>query len=150
MSHAVMNAIAIALHYILIGLVYFFLWKVLRFAWHSLTTSPAIKDEQDKQLIAAEPAKLEVISYEGDLLGKVYTFTETLSIGRGENNDVIINEAFVSAEHACLTLTKQGCLLTDLASTNGTYLNDRRIEGDSIVHPGDRIIVGSATFKFMR
>lgn len=150
MSHAVMNAIAIALHYILIGLVYFFLWKVLRFAWHSLTTTPAISAGQDKQPLLAEPAKLEVISYEGDLQGKVYPFTETLSIGRSENNDVIVNETFVSAEHACLTLTKQGCLLTDLASTNGTYLNDRRIEGEAGVHPGDRIMIGSATFKFMR
>lgn len=153
MSNALMNAIAIALHYIFLGLIYFFLWKVLLFAWRSLRTAGA--PEAREAVLDQDPpgrmeATLEVITSGSALPHKVYTFTDSLSIGRSETNDVVVNEPFVSAEHACLTLTKQECLLTDLASTNGTYLNDRQVEGEAALQPGDLIKIGSAIFKFMR
>lgn len=70
------------------------------------------------------------------------------SIGRDLRCDLTINDASVSRQHARLEKTRQGYVITDLGSTNGTFVNDepvvtRRLEG------GDRIRFGSFIFKFL-
>jgi len=50
------------------------------------------------------------------------------SLGRRSSNQIQIMSATVSGEHARIELTRQGHTLTDLNSTNGTYLNGKRIE----------------------
>ncbi len=145
----VMNIASIVLHCTLIGLIYFLLWKVLSLARHDLQAAPA------QALAETEPpqsltAWIEVMSATEDAPGKIYRFAESLSIGRSDKNDVVINDAFVSSEHVCLTLTKHGCLLTDLASTNGTYVNDQKVDAETVLNPGDRISIGPVTFKFER
>ena len=133
--------ISIALQYVLIALIYFFLCRVITLAWKD------VRQGQEE----ARPARLVVIAAtDNDAPGKVYIISASLSIGRNEHNDIVINDSFVSSEHACITVRKHSYLLTDLASTNGTYVNDRKIEADMPLAPGDRIIVGPVTFKFER
>jgi hypothetical protein len=55
----------------------------------------------------------------------------------------------VSHNHALLTLTIDGeWLVSDLGSTNGTYLNEELLEGPQPLHPGDRIRIGDSTFIY--
>lgn len=64
------------------------------------------------------------------------------SVGRASENEVVLAAAKVSGEH--LVLTRRGAALTveDLDSTNGTFLNGRRIDGEAEVFEGDRIYLG--------
>ena len=73
---------------------------------------------------------------------------EEISIGRGPENDVVIPEAVVSHEHACITRRKQEYWLTDLNSTNGTRHNGALLSGDVLLKHQDIIKVGSTTFRF--
>jgi pilus assembly protein CpaF len=64
------------------------------------------------------------------------------TIGREAGNDIIINDAQVSRHHARLTLQADTYLLEDLGSTNGTFVNGRRITGPVALSGGDMIGLG--------
>ncbi|MDH4136641.1 MAG: FHA domain-containing protein, partial [Anaerolineae bacterium] len=51
----------------------------------------------------------------------------SITIGRGADNDIVIDDKMVSRHHARLEMQANTCLLTDLSSANGTWVNDRRI-----------------------
>jgi len=65
-----------------------------------------------------------------------------LSIGRLDNNDIILDDYKVSREHAVLKFVNDEFMLVDLASTHGTYVNDERIDR-STVQFGDMIRIVS-------
>lgn len=93
-------------------------------------------------------AYLTVLS--GQAVGRVFRLAvgET-SIGRGTTADVRINEDGVSRLHAKIVRELDGTAkILDLNSTNGTYVNGRRVEIESL-REGDRVRVGqSATLDF--
>ncbi len=73
----------------------------------------------------------------------------TTSIGRSGASDIILkSDDFVSGKHA--KLTRHGGLLyvEDAGSTNGTYVNDRKAVGATPLRSGDRVRVGSTTFRY--
>ena len=59
------------------------------------------------------------------------------TIGRAEENDVVIRDPLVSRYHACMVLDGGICTLTDLHSGNGTCVNGQRIAGKKWLRPGD-------------
>ncbi len=72
-----------------------------------------------------------------------------MSIGRSSASDIVLkSDDYVSGQHA--RLTRHGGLLyiEDAGSTNGTYVNDRRAVGATLLRSGDRVRVGSTTFRY--
>jgi pilus assembly protein CpaF len=65
-----------------------------------------------------------------------------LSIGRLEDNDVVLPRSNVSKRHARIVLKDERYVLLDLKSTNGTYVNGRKISAPLLVGPGDKIYIG--------
>ena len=65
-------------------------------------------------------------------------------IGRARDCDVQIEEPFVSRHHCTIVIdmTGQSLHVRDLGSRNGTFVNDRRVEGLCEAHEGDTITVG--------
>lgn len=71
----------------------------------------------------------------------------TLSIGRDPKCDLSLRgdpSQVVSWKHARIELTAHEAYLTDLQSTNGTYLNGQRMTGRGVLHVGDQIGLGQA------
>jgi pSer/pThr/pTyr-binding forkhead associated (FHA) protein len=66
------------------------------------------------------------------------------SIGRSDENDIVIADPLVSRRHARITLDDAGCTLTDLGGGNGTFLNGERVNGTAPLKPGDVIEIGRA------
>jgi ABC-type multidrug transport system ATPase subunit/pSer/pThr/pTyr-binding forkhead associated (FHA) protein len=69
-----------------------------------------------------------------------------IQIGRDASNDVVLNSPAVSRYHAQIERVGQRHRLTDLRSTNGSFVNDKRIEGDVWLQPSDVIRIGSFRF----
>jgi hypothetical protein len=66
-----------------------------------------------------------------------------LTIGRAPTNDITLEGGAVSSLHCMFELTAAGCVLRERGSTNGTWLNGRRVEDPTTVTERDRIYVGS-------
>lgn len=90
-------------------------------------------------LVVEVHAKNETRSFEFD--------QSVITIGRADVNDIVLPTAKVSKRHAKLEATPQGLILTDLKSTNGTYLNGRKVLAPTTVGDSDRIHVGEFALK---
>jgi ABC-type multidrug transport system ATPase subunit/pSer/pThr/pTyr-binding forkhead associated (FHA) protein len=69
-----------------------------------------------------------------------------LQIGRDPSNDVVLDAPNVSRFHAKVERIGQRYRISDLRSSNGTFVNDRRVEGDVWLNPEDTIRIGSYRF----
>ncbi|GAC1559818.1 MAG: hypothetical protein NVS4B1_13180 [Ktedonobacteraceae bacterium] len=71
-------------------------------------------------------------------------------LGRTQDNQIVVNDVKASSHHAELRPTGQDYTITDLGSTNGTYVNDQQIDRamPRILRPGDRIRIGDTTYTF--
>lgn len=81
----------------------------------------------------------------GDL---TLTVDDSLSIGRGNDNDVVLGSKSVSRNHALLSVLNGDLYIKDLDSSNGTFINDERIEGNKSTHLNANDTVGFAGFAF--
>jgi hypothetical protein len=71
---------------------------------------------------------------------------DEITIGRGEDNDVVIPHASVSRQHARLMRRDGGFELMDLNSTNGSYVDDRQIHGSAFLSAGSQVRLGDIRF----
>jgi ABC transport system ATP-binding/permease protein len=67
---------------------------------------------------------------------------EQLTLGRDPANDVICDNPRVSRFHAQVTRVGRRYYITDLRSSNGTFVNDKRVEGNVWLNPQDTIRIG--------
>jgi Inner membrane component of T3SS, cytoplasmic domain len=81
--------------------------------------------------------------------GRRYRFrADRISIGRGTDNDVVLNDAGVSRAHARIERRGAVWVLIDRGSANGTELNGAALGVAARLQDGDRIRLGSVTFEF--
>lgn len=71
-----------------------------------------------------------------------------ISVGRVQGNDLMLPKGNVSKRHARLMFRDGRFIVTDLKSTNGTYVNGRKIAQATIVREGDKIYVGDFVLRF--
>ncbi|ONN48296.1 hypothetical protein AC056_16695 [Acinetobacter genomosp. 33YU] len=88
--------------------------------------------------------KLQAIT--GEITGQEITVDRDMLVGRHQDADLLLQAAEISRRHAALLLKDQLLWVQDLNSSNGTFLNDIRIEQEKQLHDGD--IVQFASFKF--
>ena len=84
---------------------------------------------------------------EGPGAGKEYAVDEAAILGRLDSNDIPVHDTKASREHA--KIYKQGSVfsIVDLNSSNGTFVNGRRITKQALA-PGDEITIGQVTLRF--
>jgi len=74
--------------------------------------------------------------------------TTEVTVGRGPGNNIILPDHQVSRNHARIHYGSRHFRITDLASRNGTYVNDRRIVNDTVsLDDNTVIVIGSYTIK---
>ena len=79
--------------------------------------------------------------------GSIIPMHGEITIGRKNNNMIVLNDIYVSGCHARVFIRNNGYVLEDLGSTNGTVLNDQSISEKVYLHAGDEIRIGSTIFK---
>ena len=65
-----------------------------------------------------------------------------VTIGRGNANDLVLNDSSVSRFHAVLKLTDHSVVIADRGSTNGVVLNGERVNGETELKNGDVAVIG--------
>lgn len=111
------------------------------------TVITVIKNRIQAPEQSGEEACLVVIN--GIELGKKYALSQpTTVIGRSSKGDIQIDEEAISRSHATIYDTGEQYLLKDMASTNGTFVNDHQITNQPL-RDGDQIKIGRTIFKFL-
>lgn len=90
-----------------------------------------------------------VVIYGDDLGRRVPLSTEPVTIGRSSKCDVQVDQDNVSRNHARITRHGNDYLLSDLGSTNGTYVNHRFVD-EAELKDGDQIKIGRTILKFIK
>jgi diguanylate cyclase (GGDEF)-like protein len=96
----------------------------------------------------ADHASLIIVR--GQPQGKRYILTEpTMVIGRDPTVSLSVNDNNVSRKHAEVIMQGDKVLIKDLGSTNGTVINDKKIEGIYELQKEDMIKVGNTILKYL-
>ena len=91
-----------------------------------------------------------VLIYGAHDLGKRFELKNDITIGRDRGNDIVVEVADVSRQHARLSRLENGeWRLTDLASRNGTRRNGEVVKGTVTLANGDLIALGGVIFKYI-
>ncbi len=91
--------------------------------------------------------KIQAIS--GDLTGQEISVERDMLVGRHQQADIVLQQSDISRKHAALLLKDQALWLQDLNSSNGTFINDTRLDGESLVKEGDIIQFASVKFSVL-
>ncbi len=91
-------------------------------------------------------ARLVAVDHIDPVPAEYSLMKDEISIGRGEDNDVVIPHASVSRQHARLMRRDGGFELMDLNSTNGSYVDDRQIHGSAFLSSGTQVRLGDIRF----
>jgi hypothetical protein len=127
-----------------LGLLYLFLFRIARALVGDLRAAAREPGaELGRLVVVASPAgePEEATSLALDAIA---------TIGRDVNNAVVVEDQFVSAEHAILTFRGRAWYLEDLESTNGTFVNGAPVEGVTPLGFGDVIQIGQVRLRLER
>ncbi|MDQ4004920.1 MAG: FHA domain-containing protein [Actinomycetota bacterium] len=136
----------------LLALLYFFVWRAVRAVVLDLygregrrqrTTEPR---QSKRRRGRGAPTKVVVMDERGTKLG-IHRLAGTLDIGRGSSAAIRPDDTYISQEHARIYTRNGSWVVEDLGSTNGTYLNRRKVTVPAQIAPGDRIRVGKTTIE---
>jgi pSer/pThr/pTyr-binding forkhead associated (FHA) protein len=88
-------------------------------------------------------AQYQLVMHSGPTPGKIFPMEgDVITIGREAGNGIIINDAEVSRKHTQFVFQGGKYIVTDLGSTNGTFVNGQRLTGQHILQPGEVISLG--------
>jgi pSer/pThr/pTyr-binding forkhead associated (FHA) protein len=136
-------------------LLYLFIWRIVRTAGRDLRLPqesfilrPALAGGAIGQAI--NPGRLVVIQSQVLAVGEEFGLdSNPLTVGRGTQNDVSIDgDEFASARHVRVEPRRDGVWVSDVGSTNGTYVNGVRIDRPRKLVQGDVVRVGETELRF--
>lgn len=144
------NFILFASKWLFITLIYFALLTVLL----------AVRREMSQRLVAERrmasvaPGRLQVINPGSDpsiLRAAVFILQPEMSLGTARDNDIVIDDRFVSRHHAHLRWDGVDWWLEDLNSRNGSYVNENRCppHQPQLVPLGATVQLGGMVFKLL-
>jgi len=103
--------------------------------------------DEDRTLFYEEPVAKLVVTQSDSLEGEFPLEEEEIMLGRDEDAGIPIDDKRISRHHCKLWINEGEYTLTDLGSSNGTFVNNQRIT-ETILKNGDQITVGSSKFSF--
>lgn len=96
------------------------------------------------------PPKARLVFVDGPQRGKVVAIGAECRIGRGRDNDLVLDDVLATRRHALIQWVGRGFIAHDLGSSSGTYVNGRHIVDDYALQDGDLIQLGASKLRFER
>lgn len=127
----------------MVALLYLFLAWVIRALWADLRAG-------NRSAGAVPGARLIVVDGGTELYrpGESFPVRVVTTIGRLDDNALVVEDEFVSSHHAVLRRERGVWWLSDVGSTNGTWANERKVERPVMIKPGDTLRFGRLQVRF--
>jgi diguanylate cyclase (GGDEF)-like protein len=91
-----------------------------------------------------------LVQYSGETLGRRYYIDHAeVVVGRSKTAGIVISDDSVSRAHARFAVSRDEVSIEDLGSSNGTWVNDRRIHARTALRDGDLLRLGLVQLKFL-
>lgn len=136
----------LALRISFIGLIYLFLFQVMRVITRDLRQAVPVEPAQSRsrygRLVVVEPGGSHLAP------NTVFTLQAVTSLGRKPSNTIVLDDDFVSGEHTLISWREGHAWVEDVASTNGTFLNESEVNHPTAVSEGDIVGVGDVRLKW--
>jgi pSer/pThr/pTyr-binding forkhead associated (FHA) protein len=145
----------LALKIAFVILLYLFVWLVVRSATRDLRAAPQesiILSAADAARLRAEVAPptrtLRVLDSPVLLTGSEISVAASTRIGRGAENGIRLDgDDFVSSRHALVEPRVDGLWVSDVGSTNGTFVNGARVTDWRLLQSGDVVKIGQTDLR---
>ena len=128
-----------ALKLIFLLLLFLFLWQVARSIRGHIGSGSGSRP--------ARSASALVIVKSDTLAGQRFAIGTPAVVGRSDEADIILDDSYASDFHFRIGQHEGKIVLNDLGSTNGTYVNGRRITVPTTLTKGDSVQVGKTVFE---
>jgi hypothetical protein len=142
---------------VFLALLYFFIYRCIRSVTVDLRAprraapAPRTRPEAVRQSARAKPPKsLVLLDEKGGKVASHELNGDQLQIGRADACQVKLDDTYASQFHARIYRRDGSWYIEDLGSTNGTYLNQRRITSPAELRAGDRLRVGKTSMELRR
>lgn len=132
------DVILALLRIIFLGLVYLFVWQVARAIGSHLGISVRRKRKEGSRVLFVRSESQQ---------GREFEVNDVVVLGRSDETDVVLDDPYASEFHLRLVSQENGMMLHDLGSTNGTYVNGRRVSAPTELKHGDTIQVGKTVME---
>jgi hypothetical protein len=132
------DVILAILRIIFLGLVYLFVWQVARAIGSHLGISVRRKRKEGSRVLFVRSESQQ---------GQEFQVDSVITMGRSNETDVVLDDPYASEFHLRLVSQENGMMLHDLGSTNGTYVNGRRVSAPTSLKHGDTIQVGKTVME---
>ena len=139
----------------LLALLYFFIWRATRTVVLDLYGPREARRSRPAPAKARParrgrlPTKVIVMDEKGRKVGS-HRLSGTLQVGRAPSCQIRLDDTYISQLHAKISERDGSWWLEDLGSTNGTYLNQRKVTVPTEISPGDRIRIGKTVLEVRR
>lgn len=145
MSFSKITAVIFSVIFIII--LYVIIYYALKIMYKDVKTGGRRRPQKSKRNYG-----LEVIS-SGDNFnikeGSVIPIRDVVTIGRKEDNSIVIPDPHVSGNHARIIVKNNILFIEDLNSTNGVFVNNKRVENKTKLFGKDEITIGTVKFKVL-
>jgi hypothetical protein len=139
----------------LLVLLYFFIWRATRtvvvdlYGGRERRRSRTAQPKPRPARRGKAPTKVLVLDEKGRKIGS-HRLNGTIQIGRAPSCQIKLSDTYISQLHAKISERSGAWIVEDLGSTNGTYLNQRKVTVPTEISAGDRIRVGKTTIEVRR
>lgn len=139
----------------LLLLLYLFFLRVMRAVWAEVNPAPTPEAApRPKRAKAAKrvakgkhaPPVLRLVA-PPELKGRSFPLGDEITLGRAAGCQVTIDDTYASQLHARVFQRDGQVYVEDLGSTNGTYLNRRKVTGPMVVQRGDKLQIGNTVLE---
>ena len=127
------------LKFIFVAFIYLFVWQVARAV--GLHVGAGETGRRSK------PSNQVVVVKSETQAGMDIAVRDAVVLGRSAQADIVLEDPYASEFHLRLVRQDEGIVLHDLGSTNGTYVNGRRVGSPIPLNKGDAIQVGKTIME---
>ena len=139
-----------------LALLYLFFVRVVRAVWAEVsppppapvTPAPAPR-KRERSAPKRAVAHLRVVEPAAQR-GRTYDVADELTIGRAAGCQVPLDDSYASQLHARVFRRNGDLLVEDLGSTNGTFLNRKKVDSAVPIRKGDRLQVGKTVLELTK